>query len=244
MGPTKSANKWATTAHTTSAFYDSTVTSYAYCSKGKKPKIAEATKTAKPGSGKATTVEVTCQRGKTLLGGGFSSDADPALDQGTSPRCSGARTRPRPGRSPSSTKATRRSNHRPGGLREGQIAEGGRGQGDPEGVRGPPGAVATCPKGKEVLFSGMDAEWDNAKFVAALPTGLYRSKDDAVSAVGVFGGGGSGTSNDSAELRAFATAADLTDCEAPGSASSRPTAALGRIGHLFLDPAARRAGID
>ncbi len=205
MGPAKSADKWATTAHTISAIYDSTVTSYAYCAKGKKPKIEETTKTAKPGSGKATTVEVSCQKGKTLLGGGFRSNADPALDQKIVPTVL---------RRADKDQAWQVSviNEGASPIKITAQAVCGKGK-SPKEVEAkatlkefaaPRAAVATCPKGKEVLFSGLEAEWDNAKFVAALPTGLYRSGDDKVSAVGVFGGGGSGTGNDSAELRAFA----------------------------------------
>ena len=205
MGPAKSVDKWAATAHNISAIYDSTVTSYAYCAKGKKPKIASSTKTAKPGTGRATTVEATCQKGKTLLGGGFSSNADPALSQ---------RIVPTVLRRADKAQAWQVSviNEGPSPVKITAQAVCGKGK-SPKEVEAkatlkefaaPRAAVATCPKGKEVLFSGMDAEWDNAKFVAALPTGLYRSKDDAVSAVGIFGGGGGGTGNDSAELRAFA----------------------------------------
>ncbi len=205
MGPKKKADGWAATAHNISAIHDATVTSYAYCTKGGKPKVAKATKTAQPGAGKPSTVEVSCQKGKTLLGGGFSSNADPALNQRIVP--TGLR---RAGKA--QTWQVSIVNEGSTAVKITAVALCGKGK-PPKEVEAtanlkefaaPRGAVATCPKGKQVLFSGLDAEWDNDKFVAALPTGLYRSKKAAVTAVGVFGGGGGGGGNDSADLRAFA----------------------------------------
>ena len=175
MGPKGSAvDRWTFTAHNDSGSNDAKQTSLAYCFKGNKPVVKKATGTI-PADTTGSPVEVAahCPQGKTLIGGGYATNAQVStggevvivyLTRGSGQSwiagvinekhedvkvtaiaiCGG-------GRSPS------------------KLSDGVAVHGNDEATVG-----VSCPQGKNVLFAGYNAEYDFDEGRAAFPIALFR----------------------------------------------------------------------
>lgn len=161
---------WSVKIKDRTAARQAKVTSYAYCTGGSTPKVVRSTRIVTAFEPEPETSAV-CPDGKTLIGGGFSADAEviplELHRSDGSPRTWVVKV---VNSDNISFKLTAIAICGGGPLPTAFGAESDVVEQDWDGAS----ATATCPVGKRVLFAGLRAEYDDVSGANALPTELRR----------------------------------------------------------------------